>query len=89
MQRYSTLLYTLFHSKNIFDESFREKGEGCKTNLLLQGKGYLSTIIEWGDIANSTRNFDSSPFGVFAQKFTAYNISSKNKLMVTKNLISI
>ncbi|XP_004494095.1 putative pectinesterase 14 [Cicer arietinum] len=50
-----------------------------KTNLVLQGEGYLNTIIEWNDTANSTGGTSYSySFGVFASKFTAYNISFKN-----------
>ncbi|KAJ1376395.1 Zinc finger, PHD-type [Sesbania bispinosa] len=60
---------------------YREKVvvEANKTNLILQGKGYLDTIIEWNDTANSTGGTSYSySFGVFASKFTAYNISFKN-----------
>ncbi|RHN48572.1 putative pectinesterase [Medicago truncatula] len=50
-----------------------------KTNIILQGQGYLDTIIEWNDTANSTGGTSYSySFAVFASKFTAYNISFKN-----------
>ncbi|XP_058757393.1 probable pectinesterase 15 [Vicia villosa] len=49
-----------------------------KTKLIIQGQGYLNTIIEWGDFGNRTGTFDSYTFGVFATEFTAYNISFKN-----------
>ncbi|MED6175192.1 putative pectinesterase 15 [Stylosanthes scabra] len=60
---------------------YREKVvvQANKTNLIIQGQGYLNTIIEWNDTANSTGGTpDSYSFAVFASKFTAYNISFKN-----------
>lgn len=59
---------------------FREKVvvQANKTNIILQGQGYLDTIIEWNDTANSTGGTSYSySFAVFASKFTAYNISFK------------
>ncbi|KAK7245038.1 hypothetical protein RIF29_39868 [Crotalaria pallida] len=61
--------------------TFREKVvvQANKTNLIVQGQGYLNTIMEWNDTANSTgRTANSYSFGIFASKFTAYNISFKN-----------
>ncbi|KAJ1418903.1 Zinc finger, PHD-type [Sesbania bispinosa] len=61
--------------------TYREKVvvQANKTNLILQGQGYLNTIIEWNDTANSTGGTSYSySFAVFASKFTAYNISFKN-----------
>ncbi|KAE9590888.1 putative pectinesterase [Lupinus albus] len=53
--------------------------QGNKTNLIIQGQGYLNTIIEWNDTANSTGGTAYSySFGVYSSKFTAYNISFKN-----------
>ncbi|KAI3738224.1 hypothetical protein L2E82_28247 [Cichorium intybus] len=50
-----------------------------KTNLIIQGQGYLNTEITWNDTANSTGGtIYSSTVTIFAQKFTAYNISFKN-----------
>ncbi|PWA60482.1 pectin lyase-like superfamily protein [Artemisia annua] len=50
-----------------------------KTNLIIQGQGYLNTEITWNDTANSTGGtIYSSTVSVFAQKFIAYNISFKN-----------
>ncbi|KAL4560452.1 hypothetical protein LXL04_032603 [Taraxacum kok-saghyz] len=50
-----------------------------KTNLIIQGQGYLNTEITWNDTANSTGGtIYSSTISIFAQKFTAYNISFKN-----------
>ena len=49
-----------------------------KTNLIIQGQGYLNTIVEWNDTANSTGGTAYSySFAIFASKFTAYNISFK------------
>ena len=49
-----------------------------KTNLIIQGQGYLNTEITWNDTANSTGGtIYSSTVSVFAQKFIAYNISFK------------
>ncbi|XP_027349166.1 probable pectinesterase 15 [Abrus precatorius] len=61
--------------------TYREKVvvQANKTNLILQGQGYLNTIIEWNDTANSTGGTSYSySFAVFASKFTAYSISFKN-----------
>ncbi|KFK36658.1 hypothetical protein AALP_AA4G153100 [Arabis alpina] len=50
-----------------------------KINIVLQGRGYLNTYIEWNDTAKSTGHTDSSySFGVFADSFRAHNISFKN-----------
>uniref|UniRef100_A0A2N9HI49 Pectinesterase n=1 Tax=Fagus sylvatica TaxID=28930 RepID=A0A2N9HI49_FAGSY len=50
-----------------------------KTNLIVQGQGYLNTAILWNDTANSTgETVYSSSFAIFADNFTAYNISFKN-----------
>ncbi|CAK8543957.1 unnamed protein product [Lathyrus sativus] len=60
---------------------YREKVvvQANKTNLILQGQGYLNTIIEWSDTSNSTHGTPYSySFAVFASKFSAYNISFKN-----------
>lgn len=49
-----------------------------KTNLIVQGQGYLNTTIEWNNTANSTGYTSYSySFVIFASKFTAYNISFK------------
>ncbi|XP_061352608.1 probable pectinesterase 15 [Gastrolobium bilobum] len=61
--------------------TYREKVvvQANKTNLILEGQGYLNTIIEWNDTANSTGGTSYSyTFAIFASKFTAYNISFKN-----------
>ncbi|XP_047176466.1 probable pectinesterase 15 isoform X2 [Vigna umbellata] len=61
--------------------TYREKVavQANKTNLIIQGQGYLNTIIEWNDTANSTGGTSYSySFAIFASKFTAYNISFKN-----------
>ncbi|XP_058757390.1 probable pectinesterase 15 [Vicia villosa] len=61
--------------------TYREKiaVQANKTNLILQGQGYLNTIIEWNDTSNSTGGTSFSySFAVFASKFSAYNISFKN-----------
>lgn len=50
-----------------------------KTNLIIQGQGYLNTAISWNDTASSTGGTSSSyTFAVFAPKFIAYNISFQN-----------
>lgn len=47
-----------------------------KTNLIIQGQGYLKTAIAWNDTANSTGGTAfSSTFEVSASNFVAYNIS--------------
>ncbi|KAG7569410.1 Pectin lyase fold/virulence factor [Arabidopsis thaliana x Arabidopsis arenosa] len=61
--------------------SYREKVtvNENKTNLVIQGRGYQNTSIEWNDTAKSAGNTaDSFSFVVFAANFTAYNISFKN-----------
>ncbi|XP_020212738.1 putative pectinesterase 14 [Cajanus cajan] len=61
--------------------TYREKVvvQANKTNLIIEGQGYLNTIIEWNDTANSTGGTSYSySFAIFATKFTAYNISFKN-----------
>ncbi|KAK9195317.1 hypothetical protein WN943_003437 [Citrus x changshan-huyou] len=58
--------------------TYREKVvvNANKTNLIFLGRGYLNTIIEWNDTANSTGGTAySSSVAVFASNFTAYNIS--------------
>ncbi|KAK7337145.1 hypothetical protein VNO77_17705 [Canavalia gladiata] len=65
----------------IHSGTYREKivVQANKTNLIVQGQGYLNTIIEWNDTANSSGGtYHSYSFGIFASKFTAYNISFKN-----------
>ncbi|ESQ43267.1 hypothetical protein EUTSA_v10015978mg [Eutrema salsugineum] len=50
-----------------------------KTNIVMQGRGYQNTSIEWNDTAKSTGGTAYSfSFVVFAANFTAYNISFKN-----------
>ncbi|XP_024983682.1 probable pectinesterase 15 [Cynara cardunculus var. scolymus] len=50
-----------------------------KTNLIIQGQGYLNTEITWNDTANSTGGtVYSSTVSIFAPNFIAYNISFKN-----------
>ncbi|XP_010534682.1 PREDICTED: probable pectinesterase 15 [Tarenaya hassleriana] len=60
---------------------YREKvtvGED-KPNIVIQGNGYQSTSIEWNDTAASTNGtFNTFSFVVYADNFTAYNISFKN-----------
>ncbi|KAL8509300.1 hypothetical protein ACS0TY_016488 [Phlomoides rotata] len=52
---------------------------GSKTNLIVEGQGYLNTVIEWNDTANSTGGtIYSSTFAVSAPNFVAYNISFLN-----------
>lgn len=47
-----------------------------KTNLIIEGKGYLNTAIAWNDTAHSTGGtFFSYSVAIFAPNFTAYNIS--------------
>lgn len=47
-----------------------------KTNLIIQGQGYINTAIAWNDTANSTGGtIYSSTFAVSASNFVAYNIS--------------
>ncbi|CAL0309910.1 unnamed protein product [Lupinus luteus] len=61
--------------------TYREKVvvQANKTNLIVEGQGYLDTIIEWNDTANSTGGTANSySFGVFSSKFIAYNISFKD-----------
>lgn len=54
-----------------------------KTNLIFLGRGYLNTIIEWNDTANSTGGTAySSSVAVFASNFTAYNISFMVNIIV-------
>ncbi|CAD5318250.1 unnamed protein product [Arabidopsis thaliana] len=67
---------TIFNSKLLENVTVNEN----KTNLIIQGRGYQNTSIEWNDTAKSTGNTaeDSFSFVVFAANFTAYNISFKN-----------
>ncbi|XP_070007097.1 probable pectinesterase 15 isoform X2 [Nicotiana sylvestris] len=47
-----------------------------KTNLIIQGQGYLNTIISWNDTANSTGGTANSfTVAIYASNFIAYNIS--------------
>lgn len=47
-----------------------------KTNIIFQGRGYINTKVEWNDTANSTGGtVYSASVAIFAQNFTAYNIS--------------
>lgn len=56
-----------------------------KTNLIFQGRGYLSTIIAWNDTANSTGGTPySASTSIFALNFTAYNISFQVFSLVKK-----
>ncbi|EOA17899.1 hypothetical protein CARUB_v10006308mg [Capsella rubella] len=48
-------------------------------NIVLQGTGFESTIIEWNDTANSSGSTANSySFAIFSTNFVAYNISFKN-----------
>ncbi|XP_023640530.1 probable pectinesterase 15 isoform X2 [Capsella rubella] len=61
--------------------SYREKVtvNENKTNIVIQGRGYQNTSIEWNDTAKSAGNTaDSFSFVVLAANFTAYDISFKN-----------
>ncbi|KAL5721027.1 pectinesterase [Ranunculus cassubicifolius] len=50
-----------------------------KTNLIVQGQGYLNTYIAWNDTANSTGGtVYSFSVAIYAPNFTAYNISFQN-----------
>ncbi|KAL3825837.1 hypothetical protein ACJIZ3_021866 [Penstemon smallii] len=50
-----------------------------KTNLIIQGQGYLNTAIAWNDTANSTGGTAySSTVSIYAPNFVAYNISFQN-----------
>ncbi|KAL5712687.1 pectinesterase [Ranunculus cassubicifolius] len=50
-----------------------------KTNLIFQGQGYHKTSIVWNDNANSTGDVaNTSTIAIYANYFTAYNISFKN-----------
>ncbi|XP_071720267.1 probable pectinesterase 15 [Rutidosis leptorrhynchoides] len=50
-----------------------------KTNLIIQGQGYLNTEISWNDTANSTGGtIYSATVSIFALNFFAYNITFKN-----------
>ncbi|XP_074591148.1 putative pectinesterase 14 [Curcuma longa] len=50
-----------------------------KTNITMQGKGYLNTAISWNDTANSTGGtIYSASVSIFAFNFIAYNISFQN-----------
>lgn len=47
-----------------------------KTNITMQGKGYLNTTISWNDTANSTGGtIYSASVSIFAFNFIAYDIS--------------
>ncbi|OMO84032.1 Pectinesterase, catalytic [Corchorus olitorius] len=65
----------------IHSGTYREKVvvHANKSNLILQGEGFLKTAIEWNDTANSTGGtVYSSSVSIFAPNFTAYNISFRN-----------
>ncbi|XP_016514648.2 putative pectinesterase 14 [Nicotiana tabacum] len=50
-----------------------------KTNLIIQGQGYLNTAIAWNDTANSTGGTANSfTVAIYAPNFIAYNISFQN-----------
>ncbi|KAK6943905.1 Pectinesterase, catalytic [Dillenia turbinata] len=49
-----------------------------KTNLIIQGRGYLETAIAWNNTANSTGGTPYMPVAIFAPNFIAYNISFQN-----------
>ncbi|XP_010513018.1 PREDICTED: probable pectinesterase 15 [Camelina sativa] len=61
---------------------YREKVQVSKkkANILMQGRGYERTIIEWNDTAqySSGGTANSYTFAIFADNFVAYNISFKN-----------
>ncbi|MBA0830275.1 hypothetical protein Goarm_014818, partial [Gossypium armourianum] len=64
----------------IYSGTYREKVvvHVNKSNLIIQGEGFLNTVIEWNDTANSTGGtVYSSSVAIFASNFTAYNISFK------------
>lgn len=61
--------------------TYREKVvvSSSKTNLIIEGRGFLNTAIAWNDTANSTGGTNlSSTFAVSASNFVAYNISFLN-----------
>ncbi|KAA3455175.1 putative pectinesterase 15 [Gossypium australe] len=65
----------------IYSGTYREKVvvHASKSNLIIQGEGFLNTVIEWNDTANSTGGtVYSSSVAIFASNFTAYNISFKD-----------
>ncbi|XP_022742174.1 probable pectinesterase 15 [Durio zibethinus] len=65
----------------IYSGTYREKVvvHAKKSNLIIQGEGFLNTAIEWNDTSNSTGGtVYSSSVAIFAANFTAYNISFKN-----------
>ncbi|XP_015874742.3 probable pectinesterase 15 [Ziziphus jujuba] len=50
-----------------------------KTNLILEGKGYLNTFLSWNDTAGSSGGtFSSYSFKIEASNFIAYNLSFQN-----------
>ncbi|KAM0945087.1 putative pectinesterase [Dioscorea sansibarensis] len=52
---------------------------GNKTNITIQGEGYLNTSIAWNDTANSTGGtVYSYTIAIFAFNFNAFNISFHN-----------
>lgn len=67
---------------NMYDGREKVTVSANKTNLIIQGQGYLNTIIAWNDTANSTGGTAfSSSVAIFAPCFTAYNISFQVKNM--------
>lgn len=49
---------------------------GNKTNITIQGQGYLTTAVAWNATANSSGGtVYSATIAVFAFNFIAYNIS--------------
>nr|XP_043611978.1 putative pectinesterase 14 [Erigeron canadensis] len=50
-----------------------------KSNLIIQGQGYLNTFLSWNATASSSNGtVFSYSVAIYAPKFTAYNISFKN-----------
>lgn len=50
-----------------------------KANLIIQGQGYLDTVIAWNDTAGSSGGTAiSASVAIFAPNFIAYNISFQN-----------
>ncbi|CAN8287422.1 unnamed protein product [Cochlearia groenlandica] len=74
----------LCHSKTLIIVNsgvYREKVivNENKTNIVMQGRGYQNTSIEWNDTSKSARGTAYSfSFAVLAANFTAYDISFKN-----------
>ncbi|KAH7542918.1 probable pectinesterase 15 isoform X1 [Ziziphus jujuba] len=61
--------------------TYREKVkvDTNKTNLILEGKGYLNTFLSWNDTASSSGGtIYSSSVHILASNFIAYNLSFQN-----------